>query len=57
MSYPYKDNNVKATLTAGVSCAAEGFSISDLINQADTCMYKGKASGKNCVVSIKEIEK
>ena len=57
MSYPYKDNNVKATLTAGVSCAAEGFSISDLINQADCCMYKGKASGKNCVVSIKEIDK
>lgn len=57
MSCKYKDYNVKVTLTAGVSCAAEGYSISDLINQADTCMYKGKASGKNRVVSVKEIDK
>ena len=55
MSYLYKDEEVKATITAGVSCVAEGFSISDLINQADACMYKGKSSGKNCVVSIKDL--
>lgn len=51
----YEKQPVRTTITAGVSCMTEGKSVSDLINQADACMYKGKSSGKNCVVAINEI--
>ncbi len=43
------------TITLGV-CGTEGeCSVSEMINRADMCMYKGKAAGKNCVVSYREI--
>ena len=47
------EKEIKATITAGVCSANDGTTIIDLINCADMCMYKGKTTGKNCVVTSK----
>ena len=42
---------LKITITAGVCSSDKSETICDMINSADKCLYKGKASGKNCVVA------
>ncbi len=47
--YEYKDLKLSITMTFGVSC----FSATDIktcIKSADTALYEGKESGKNCVI-------
>lgn len=46
----YKDKKVKVTLTMGVSVHQKGTDISQMIEEADQKLYKGKNNGKNQVV-------
>lgn len=43
--------NFTVTLTIGLAEYKDNWGIRDLLRLADECMYKGKKSGKNCVVS------
>ncbi len=50
-SYEYKDLKLSVTMTFGVSYFYErAMDIKTCINSADTALYKGKESGKNCVI-------
>ena len=49
----YEDNKVKFTMTLGVSTYAPGYSLENLLNQADENLYYGKEHGRNQVVSLK----
>ena len=46
----YDNKKINITLTFGVTCGDEYTSISDMLLQADRNLYKGKNSGKNCVI-------
>ena len=46
-------NQIKFTMTLGVSTYAPGYSLDALINQADENLYYGKEHGRNQVVSLK----
>lgn len=45
---------MKVTISIGLCVAGtmESASMATLINQADQCLYKAKAQGKNCVMSV-----
>ena len=45
---------MKETISIGLCVAGtmESASMATLINQADQCLYKAKAQGKNCVMSV-----
>lgn len=43
--------NIKVTLTIGLAEYKDNWEIRDLLRLADECMYKGKKSGKNCLVT------
>ncbi len=45
------NQQIKITMTFGISESIPGFKIESLIQQADEKLYEGKKSGKNCVVS------
>lgn len=44
---------INVTVTAGVCSSDDAATVGELIRVADKYLYKGKASGKNCVVSSK----
>ncbi len=44
------ENPIYVTLTLGVSAYEKGITIRNMIETADQRMYRGKRSGKNCVV-------
>ena len=46
-----EENNIQVTITAGVATYKNNESIDKLIQIADSNLYKGKNSTKNCVVS------
>ena len=45
---------MKVTISIGLCVAGtmESASMATLINQADQCLYKAYAQGKNCVMSV-----
>jgi diguanylate cyclase (GGDEF)-like protein len=43
------DGDISATVSIGMSTAAEAGSVSELLKQADTALYQAKRSGRNCV--------
>ncbi len=47
----YQDNHIKCTVTFGAAESSEGSAAADIISLADSRLYKGKKSGKNCVIS------
>ncbi len=49
----YEDNKIKFTMTLGVSTYAPGYSLENLITQADENLYYGKEHGRNQVVALK----
>ena len=46
----FEGQPIKITMTFGISESIPGYRIEQLIQQADDKLYKGKKSGKNCVV-------
>lgn len=46
----YEDNELSVTMTFGISCCNNNKTIEYSIEEADKCLYKGKKSGKNCVI-------
>ncbi|HHE39138.1 MAG TPA: diguanylate cyclase [Candidatus Cloacimonetes bacterium] len=59
-NYPFhfKDKKINVTITFGVSIFDKIMNIDECFIMADKALYKGKISGKNCVVSANErIEK
>ena len=50
-SFVFNNTYVKATLTLGVSTCKKDIPINKVITEADSNLYKGKKSTKNCVVS------
>lgn len=48
--FKYKNTIVKITMTFGASVYKKTIDMESIIKEADLAMYKGKASGKNCVV-------
>lgn len=46
----YEDQEIKITMTFGISESIPGYKIENLIQQADDKLYLGKKSGKNTVV-------
>lgn len=46
-------NQIKFTMTLGVSTYAPGYSLEALVNQADENLYYGKEHGRNQVVALK----
>jgi diguanylate cyclase (GGDEF)-like protein/PAS domain S-box-containing protein len=50
-AYTFEDINLDVTMTLGVSLFDEIMSIDECIKKADDALYKGKKSGKNCVVA------
>ncbi|MDF2522547.1 MAG: diguanylate cyclase [Clostridiales bacterium] len=46
----FKDSNFSVTLTFGICEYIEGMEIASVINIADKALYRGKNSGKNCIV-------
>jgi len=46
-------NQIKFTMTLGVSTYAPGYSLDALVNQADENLYYGKEHGRNQVVALK----
>lgn len=48
---PAKGKSFHITVTAGCSIVNKGESIRDTISRADSRLYKGKNSGKNCTVT------
>lgn len=48
---PEKGKKFSITVTAGCSNINKGMTIKDVINRADMRLYKGKNSGKNCIVT------
>ena len=49
----FGDNQIKFTMTLGVSTYAPGYSLDALVNQADENLYYGKEHGRNQVVALK----
>ncbi|MBT3755957.1 MAG: diguanylate cyclase [Candidatus Cloacimonetes bacterium] len=50
-TFRYKDNEIKITLTFGVSTYNSHLSLDEIIKQADDALYKGKEKGKNCIIN------
>ena len=50
-SFVFNNTYVKATLTLGVSTCKKDIPVNKIITEADSNLYKGKKSTKNCVVS------
>lgn len=48
--YIYEKNLIKITITLGASIANKNEDINDIIKKIDDNLYKGKNSGKNCVI-------
>lgn len=48
--YVYEKNLIKITITLGASMANKKDDIHDVIKKIDSNLYKGKNSGKNCVI-------
>lgn len=48
--YIYEKNLIKITITLGASMANKNDDIYDVIKKIDNNLYKGKNSGKNCVI-------
>lgn len=46
----FKNENFSVTLTFGICEYIEGMDIASVINIADKALYRGKNSGKNCIV-------
>lgn len=49
-SFMYKEDEIRFTMTFGVSAYEPGFAMTTIIKQADDKLYEGKTSGKNKVV-------
>ncbi len=49
----YEGNQIRFTMTLGVSTYSPGYSLEKLLTQADENLYYGKEHGRNQVVSIK----
>ena len=49
----YEGNEIRFTMTLGVSTYGPGYSLENLLNQADENLYYGKEHGRNQVVSTK----
>ncbi len=47
---------LKVTVSAGVSCVAAGYTFEDVLKQADQALYKAKQTGRNKVVAFNELE-
>lgn len=47
---PNSNGSIRYTVTIGMTSYQEGISVSDMIVQADNCLYQGKEKGKNMVV-------
>jgi len=54
-NFTYQNQKIDITLTKGVSMFRENISAEEAINLADKALYLGKKTGKNKVVSEKEI--
>ncbi len=46
----HKQHSFHITLTAGVNGEINGFTLDEIINRADECLYKGKSGGRDRVV-------
>lgn len=51
--FNYKDNEIKITLTFGVSTYDSHIELDEIIKLADDALYIGKRKGKNCVINLK----
>ena len=54
--FSYKEQELKITMTFGVSVFENGYDIDDCIRLADQAMYKGKTSGKDCIITFSQNE-
>jgi diguanylate cyclase (GGDEF)-like protein len=45
----YEDQKIRITVTIGLAFYHSGIQLNDLLKEADTLLYDGKASGRNCV--------
>jgi diguanylate cyclase (GGDEF)-like protein len=43
---------IKVTITAGIAKFGHNMTVDEVINMADEYLYKGKNTGKNCVITI-----
>lgn len=50
-TFIYKNQELKVTMTFGLSCCKVGVPVEQTIEEADRLLYIGKKRGKNCVVS------
>lgn len=57
ISHMNSNHNIKINVSIGVSQIAENDSSEELFRRADAALYHAKKSGKNCVVSEREILK
>lgn len=49
--FDYEGQQLKITITIGIACYDESYTRDEWINKADECLYIGKNSGKNQVVT------
>ena len=49
----YEGQQIKFTITLGVSTYSPGYTLEKLLNQADDNLYYGKENGRNQVVATK----
>lgn len=54
-TFNYDNQNIKITMTLGISSFTGGMTIDELINMADKALYSGKQKRRNCVVEYKNI--
>jgi len=47
----FKEQEIRTTITCGVSICSPGMDYSDAIKAADVCLYQGKDKGRNTVVA------
>jgi len=52
--FEYCGNHLSVTMTFGMQVFDNAQPVEDIIKQADTCLYKGKEKGRNCVISTFE---
>lgn len=45
----YEDQKIRITVTIGLAFYHSGIQLNDLLKEADTLLYDGKESGRNCV--------